>query len=87
MGTSDHSYVYLMLGRVVCECVGGGGSLREGGWEGGFGRGGAGFHFMLVIACHDHRREHLTPEDVQKNKAIMENIGRGSWENNQVNCV
>ncbi|XP_076441536.1 ankyrin repeat domain-containing protein 13C-like isoform X1 [Babylonia areolata] len=26
------------------------------------------------------RREHLTPEDVQKNKAIMENIGRGSWD-------
>ena len=40
-----------------------------------------------VIACLNHRREHLTPEDVQKNKAIMENIGRGSWENNQVNAV
>ncbi|KAL8610585.1 Ankyrin repeat domain-containing protein 13C [Nucella lapillus] len=29
------------------------------------------------------RREHLSPEDVQKNKALMENIGRGSWEQSQ----
>ncbi|XP_025109257.1 ankyrin repeat domain-containing protein 13C-like isoform X2 [Pomacea canaliculata] len=29
------------------------------------------------------RREHLSPEDVQKNKALMENIGRGTWDATQ----
>ncbi|XP_033737390.1 ankyrin repeat domain-containing protein 13C-like isoform X2 [Pecten maximus] len=27
------------------------------------------------------RREHLSPEDVQKNKAIMENLTKGTWDN------
>ncbi|XP_071116878.1 ankyrin repeat domain-containing protein 13C-like [Haliotis cracherodii] len=27
------------------------------------------------------RREHLSPEDVQKNKAIMENFSKGTWDN------
>nr|XP_022318739.1 ankyrin repeat domain-containing protein 13C-like [Crassostrea virginica] len=27
------------------------------------------------------RREHLSPDDIQKNKAIMENLTKGSWNN------
>lgn len=29
------------------------------------------------------RREHLSPEDVQKNKALVENLTKGSWENKE----
>ena len=28
-----------------------------------------------------NRREHLSAEDIQKNKAIMENISKGTWDN------
>ncbi|CAC5384452.1 ANKRD13 [Mytilus coruscus] len=27
------------------------------------------------------RREHLSPEDIQKNKAIMESLSKGTWDN------
>ena len=30
------------------------------------------------------RREHLSQEDVQKNKAMMENLSKGSWDNKEV---
>ncbi|KAL3869207.1 hypothetical protein ACJMK2_041917 [Sinanodonta woodiana] len=29
------------------------------------------------------RREHLSPEDVQKNKVMMENLSKGSWDNKE----
>jgi hypothetical protein len=30
------------------------------------------------------RREHLSPEDIQKNKAIMESLSKGTWDSCEV---
>ncbi|KAL8570041.1 hypothetical protein ACOMHN_036318 [Nucella lapillus] len=43
----------------------------------------ADFYFVNGLTLQSKkRREHLSPEEVQKNKAILENIGRGSWDQN-----
>lgn len=41
------------------------------------------FHVNGLILESQKRREHLSPEDVQKNKVMMENLSKGSWDNKE----
>lgn len=41
------------------------------------------FHVNGLILESQKRREHLSPEDVQKNKLMMENLSKGSWDNKE----
>lgn len=41
------------------------------------------FHVNGLILESQKRREHLSPEDVQKNKLMMENLSKGAWDNKE----
>lgn len=38
----------------------------------------------FILCC---RREHLSPDDIQKNKAIMENLTKGNWNDCEVGAL
>lgn len=37
-----------------------------------------------ILKLFINRREHLSPEDIQKNKAMMESLSKGTWDNCEV---
>ena len=45
-------------------------------------------HFIVFPLCKffsvNYRREHLSQEDVEKNKVMMANLSKGSWDNKEV---
>lgn len=38
----------------------------------------------INVCMSTYRREHLSQEDIQKNKAMVENLTKGSWDNKEV---